>query len=199
VQGQAALITAGSDGTTTTDPRLLCASPLNCAAYEPNAIPGPGPLKKLLEASLQKRLNCIRTGTSPCDLSSLDEIRRVPLTGTACRAVVDCLLEISMELMFGERNPPPTPGAVLTDRCAEKIGKAGSKYLRIQLRNHIGGEDDKNARAASRAKTLIAGKCADPLNPPTSLGLDCAGDASTSREAALNCLFQAFQGVLPLR
>lgn len=183
VPGHGAILTANSDGSTDSVPRALCKSPDACKNGDPAA------LLAFMKKKFSTVIKCVRKGTVVCDLSKANAIG--PLSDD-CRALAECLVDSSVELLFGDADPPVAP---VTDKCAKAIAKNGSKFAVTQLANHIVGKDAYTpaAQAKSEAKTVQA--CEDPISPAT-LGGDCKG--KTARTDALDCVFQQLERMNPL-
>ncbi|MBI3246557.1 MAG: thrombospondin type 3 repeat-containing protein [Deltaproteobacteria bacterium] len=184
IPGHASILTANSDGTTTSDPRGLCGAPDACTDADKKV------LQKFIRVKYVALLKCAKKGAFPCDLTKAEAVG--PLA-PECRAVAECLVDSSMELMFGDNNPPT--GAV-TNKCATAIGKQGTGFVRTQLANHVKGKDDKTPAAEDKAKKAIRKACGDPIGPPADLGGDCEG--KTGKTAAVDCLFEGLERMKPL-
>jgi hypothetical protein len=140
-------------------------------------------------------LKCTKDGLFPCDLAKANAVGPLAL---ACRALAECIVDSTMEIMLGTNNPPTAP---LTDKCAQRIGGEGAKFVLAQLMNSIPNrkgetKDDKTPGAEAKARASIAKKCLDPIGPPANLGGDCRG--SSARSEALNCLFDQLHRATPL-
>lgn len=187
IEGHASILTAHSDGTTSSAPRALCASPEVCANPKTD---NPKIVQKFIKSKYDALLKCLAKGTKPCDLGKVNKIG--PLS-SPCRALAECLVDSSVELMFGNNNPPPGP---VKDKCATAIGKEGTKFVNTLITNHIQGKDAKTTLAAGKAESRLGRKCGNPIGPPADLGGDCHGQAANP--GAIGCLFLNLERVNPL-
>ncbi len=178
------ILTAVSDGTTTSRPLTICGSPDLCAADQPKVI------LKSLKKRLAALLKCVKTGTIACDLTKVDAIG--PLS-PGCRSVIGCSADNAFEAMLGTNNPP---AAAVTDKCTMSIASNGVKYVNAAVKNHSKDKSAFTPAAAVKGKASIVKKCADPIPAPANVGGDCSG--LTARTAALDCLFGALTRANPL-
>jgi hypothetical protein len=217
IEGGAAVVTAGSTGTTTSQPRVLCGSPQVCIqqilSKPPKSVTvnKPAGIKRFVDALYKAQLKCINKGSndpaSACSLTKVDAV--APLT-PSCHAVASCVVNNSIELMLGANNPHPDPNAPLKDACANTIGKEGSKFVVTQVANYAKAKAAKTQAAAdkalaatataeTKAASAVTKKCPATLATPdtmANLGGDCLGIAD--RDGAVGCLFHALESVNPL-
>jgi hypothetical protein len=182
MEAQNALVTAGTDGATTTTPRVLCAAPKSCQSANPKLV------KRFVQRRLLVQRSCLLKGNVACDLHLSDEVGPLP---SACRAFGKCLVDSSIELTFGTNAPP---SQVLKNTCAKNIGVQGTAFVLKQLSLHMSGHDDQIPAVEAKARKKVAAKCPDPILAGT-LGGDCAG--VTGKAAAIDCLFTGLKRMIP--
>ncbi|MBI5505885.1 MAG: thrombospondin type 3 repeat-containing protein [Deltaproteobacteria bacterium] len=184
IQGHGSVLNAKSDGTTTSEPRAQCPSPNLCADDNPKLV------YKFLKKKIAALIKCAKMGTDPCDLSAVNALGGISL---GCQGVAECAVDGAIEALLGDNNPPLTP---LTGVCALGILSDGTKYVKKLVLNHSKGKDDLTPAQATLRKSMIAGKCPDPLAVPVSLGAGC--DGKPTRTESIDCLFSQLQRANPL-
>jgi hypothetical protein len=184
VTGHGSILEARSDGTTASEARALCASPEACASANLKV------LRSFMKKKYAALVKCARRGIASCDTSKADRIGPLPVR---CRALVECLVDGSLELALGTNNPPTGP---VTDRCAVATAQGGTKLVTRALANRVKGKPEKTAAAVAGLRRKLERKCPDPLNGTANLGGDCAG--LTARGAALDCLLDGLGRATPL-
>jgi len=184
VQGHGSVLDAKSDGSTTSEPRAQCPSPNLCADDVPKYV------YTFIKKKFAALVKCAKQGTDPCDLTAVEGLGQISL---GCQSVAECTVDGAMEALLGDNNPPLGP---LTDSCALGILGDGNKFVKKMVLNHSKGKDSLTAGQETTRKSMIAGKCPDPLPLAVSLGAGC--DGKPTRTASIDCLFLQLHRANPL-